>query len=67
MKKIGDVDKKIPDTNVLVITTVLSKKINEIGNNIPHHDKYITTSVFHKSAEKNFEARLKQANFVSKK
>ena len=32
-KKIRDVDKKMPDESGLVITTVLSTKINEVENN----------------------------------
>ena len=34
-KKIGDVDKEIPDTSGLVTTTVLNIKISEIENKIP--------------------------------
>ena len=35
-KKIGDVDKKIPDTSGLVTTTVLNTKISEVEKNIKY-------------------------------
>ena len=47
-------------------TTVLNTKIDEVENKILNHDKYITTSEFNKLAAKNFTARLKQANVVTK-
>ena len=47
-------------------TTVFNTKISEVENKIPNHDKYITTSEFNKLAAKNFTARLKQANVVTK-
>ena len=34
-KKIGGVDKKIPDVSYLVTTTVLYRKIKEVDNKIP--------------------------------
>ena len=34
-KKIGDVDKKIPDTSGLVTTTVLNTNIKEVDSKIP--------------------------------
>ena len=65
-KKISDVDKKIPDTSVLVTATLLNTKISEVENKIPNHDKYITTPEFNKLTAENFTARLKQANLVTK-
>ena len=62
----GDVDKKLPDTRVLVTTTVLNTKISEVENKTPNHDKYITTPEFNKLTAENFTARLKQANLVTK-
>ena len=44
-KKIGDVDKKIPDTSGLVITTVLKTKISEIEIEIPDTSSLMTTAV----------------------
>ena len=62
----GDVDKKLPDTRVLVTTTVLNTKISEVENKTPNHDKYITTPEFNKLTAENFAARLAQANLASK-
>ena len=44
-KKIGDVDKKIPDTSGLVITTVLNTKISEIEIEIPDTSGLMTTAI----------------------
>ena len=41
----GDVDKKIPDTSGLVITTVLNTKISEVQNKIPNTSGLVTTTV----------------------
>ena len=46
--------------------TVFNTKVNEVENKITNHDKYITTLEFNKLAAKNFTARLKQANLVTK-
>ena len=65
---IGGVDKKVPDTNRLVTTTVLNTKISEVEKKIPDNSKYIyiTTQEFNKLTAGNFEARLKQADLVNK-
>ena len=47
-------------------TTVFNTKISEVENKIPDHAKYITTQEFNKLTAKNFAARLKQANLMSK-
>ena len=47
-------------------TTVLNTKIREVENEIPNHDKYVTTSKFHRLTAENFAARLEQANLVTK-
>ena len=57
---------KVPNTNSLVSTTVLYTKISEVENQIPNHDKYITSPEFNKLTAENFTARLKQANLVTK-
>ena len=44
-KKIGDVDKKIPDTSGLVISTVLNTKISEIEIEIPDTSGLMTTAI----------------------
>ena len=44
-KKIGDVDKKIPDTSGLVTTTVLNTKISEVENKIPNTSNLVATTV----------------------
>ena len=62
----SEVENKIPDTCSLVTTTVFYTKIGEIGNEIPHHDKYITTQEFNKLTTEKFAARLAQANLLSK-
>ena len=47
-------------------TTVFNTKISEVENKIPDHAKYITTQEFNKLTAKNFAARLKQTNLMSK-
>ena len=47
-------------------TTIFNAKINEIGNKIPDHAKYVTTQEFNKLTAEYFAAKLKQANLVSK-
>ena len=44
-KKIEDVDKKIPHTSALVITTVLNTKISEVQNKIPDTSCSVTAAV----------------------
>ena len=63
---INEVENKITNTSNLVTTTVLNTKINEAENKIPSHDKYITTPEFNKLTTESFQARLKQANLVTK-
>ena len=41
-KKIGGVDKKIPDTSGLVTTTILNTKISEVENKIPDTSSLVT-------------------------
>ena len=38
--KISEVENKIPDTNSLEATAVLTTKIDEVESKIPDHDKY---------------------------
>ena len=67
MKKIiGDADKKIPDTSVLMSTNVLNTKISEVENKNPNLDTCITTREFNKSIAKKFTARLEQPNLMNK-
>ena len=49
-----------------MITTALNIKISEVENKIPDNAKYNTTQEFNKLTAKNFAARLKQANLVTK-
>ena len=44
--KISEVQKKIPNTSSLVITTVLNTKVSEVENKIPDNSKHITTQEF---------------------
>ena len=46
--------------------TVPSKKVSEVENKIPNHDKYITTPEFNKLTAGNITARLEQANLVTR-
>ena len=56
------VENKIPDVSSLV------KKTSNIDKKISHlnHDKYITTQEFNKLTTENFNARLAQANVITK-
>ena len=49
-----------------MITTALNIKISEVENKISDNAKYNTTQEFNKLTAKNFAARLKQANLVTK-
>ena len=46
-----------------------NSKISDIENEITdhNHDRYITTSEFNKLTTENFNARLAQANLITKK
>ena len=44
-KKIGDVDKKVPEVSGLVTTTVLNAEIGEVENKIPLVSALVTTTV----------------------
>ena len=60
---------KIPDVTNSVKKTDYNTKVTEIENklNNHNHDKYIDTSKFNKLAVDVFNARLTQANFLTKK
>ena len=62
------VENKIPDINSLVKKTDYDTKVTEIENklNNHNHDKYITTPEFNTLAADIFNARLSQANLVTK-
>ena len=47
-------------------TTTLNTNISEVENEIPNHDKYVSTPEFNKLAAESFAARLKEADLVSK-
>ena len=44
-KKIGNVDKKIPDTSVFVTATVLNTKISKVENKILDANSLVTTAI----------------------
>ena len=46
--------------------TDLNTKISKVVNKIPDNSKYITTQEFNKLTAEGFEARLMQADLVSK-
>ena len=60
------VENEIPDVSGLVKKTDYNTKISEIEGKINshNHDKYITTPEFNR--QKNFKARLAQANLITK-
>ena len=61
-------EKRIPNVTDFVIKTDCNTKINDIENrNTDHnHNKYIDTPDFNKVAANVFNARLKQANLLTK-
>ena len=62
------VENKIPDVNSLVKNADYDTKISDIEKKIAdhNHDKYITTQEFNKLGTENFNARLAQANLITK-
>ena len=62
------VENKIPDVSSLVRKTDYNIKISEIENKVSDrdHDKYITTPEFNILAARSFNARLAQADLVTK-
>ena len=62
------VENKIPDVSNLVRKTDYNTKVTEIENKLTNnnHDKYIDTSEFHRLAADVFNARLAQANLLTK-
>ena len=62
------VENKIPDVTNLVKKTDYNTKVTEIENklNNHNHDKYITTPEFNTLAANVFNARLLQANLITK-
>ena len=63
------VENKIPNVSNLVKKTNYNTKISETEGKINNHnhDKYITTSEFNRLTAQNFQARLKQANIITKR
>ena len=62
------VESKIPDVSSLVKKTNYNTKITEIEKKLTDHnnDKYITTPEFNTLAADAFNARLAQANLITK-
>ena len=62
------VENKILNVSNLVTKTDYNTKISDIEKKITghNHDKYITTQEFNRPTTENFEARLAQANLVTK-
>ena len=62
------VENKIPDVSGLVKKTAYKTKITEIEKKLTdhNHDKYITTPEFNTLAEDVFNARLAQADLITK-
>ena len=62
------VENKIPDVNNLVKKTDNNTKVTEIENKLSNHnyDKYITTPEFNKLTADVFNARIAQANLITK-
>ena len=62
------IENKIPSVNNLVKKTEYNTKITDIENKLNNcnHDKYVDTSKFNKLATDVFNARLAQANLITK-
>ena len=62
------VENKIPNVNSLVKKANYDTKINELEKKLTYHnhDKYITTPEFNTLAASVFNARLAQANLITK-
>ena len=62
------VENKIPSVSSLVKKTVDNTKISELKKKLidHNHDKYITTPEFNTSVASVFNARLTQANLITK-
>ena len=62
------IENKIPDVNNLVKKTNYNTNVTETENkfNSHNHDKYITTPEFNTLVANVFNARLSQANLVTK-
>ena len=62
------VENKIPSINGLVKKTDYNTKITDIENKVNNHnhDKYVATSEFNTLAANAFNARLAQANLITK-
>ena len=62
------IENKIPSINGLVKKTDYNTKITDIENklNNHNHDKYVATSEFNTLAANVFNARLAQANLITK-
>ena len=66
-KALTTVENKIPSVSNLVKKTDYNTKVTEIENKLNHnHDKYIDTSEFNTLATNFFNARLAQANSITK-
>ena len=65
---LSSVENKIPDVSNLVNKTDCSTKVTQIENklNNHNHDKYIDTSEFNKLTADVFNARIAQANLITK-
>ena len=65
MKKIGDADKKIPNTNGLGTTTVLNTKISEVENKVPDTSSLVSTNVFNTKFSKVENKVLNHAKHIT--
>ena len=63
------VENKIPHVGKLVKRTDYNTKASETEKKITdhNHDKYITTPQFNRLTGSNFQAKLKQAKFITKR
>ena len=61
-------ENEIPNINSLVRKTSYNTKISEIEKKLTdrNHDQYIATPEYNKLSEEAFDARLAQANLVTK-
>ena len=64
-KKIGHVDKKIPDTSRLLTTTVLNTKINDVENKISNTSNLVTTTVLSTKISEVENKNLDNSKYVT--
>ena len=65
IKKIQEVENKIPDVSRSTSNAGLNTKIGEVENKIPNHSIYIITSNFNKFTSSILDEKLKEAKLAT--